>query len=325
MFINPLVSIIMPSYNYGRYISEALDSLLAQTYFNWECIIVDDGSSDNTREVVKDYVEKDERFIYIYQQNKGVSAARNEALRKAKGAFFQLLDADDMLKPEKLALHVSLFQLNKNIDLVYSNALLFDDDGNKERSFRLFQLPDTIPVSGKYEILIDQLLFDNIFLTPSVIFRRRIYEQVGYFIEGLHGLEDWNYWYRAALLGFEFYHDTTAEAQGIIRAHNTSTTRKQDKMLFGRIVAREQVISFIKELKEQGKLNLCDSYVNRVINLHMALLNKDKVKYYIFFEDKIFIGLKSILLNAYFSNKPLTALYDGGYWIKERLKKRFNK
>ena len=76
----PLISIIMPSYNQGLYLSEALESVLAQTYTNWECIIVDDGSKDNTPEVSKAYCAKDSRIQYIYQDNCGVSAARNIGL-----------------------------------------------------------------------------------------------------------------------------------------------------------------------------------------------------------------------------------------------------
>ncbi|KAA5548323.1 glycosyltransferase family 2 protein [Adhaeribacter rhizoryzae] len=311
----------MPSYNYGRFISDALESLRAQTYTNWECIIVDDGSKDNTKEVVAGYVKMDERIIYIQQENKGVSAARNAALKKARGEYFQLLDADDMLKPDKLALHVKLLDASPHIDLVYSNALIFEDNGEAEHNFRLFKLPGSTQVSGKNELIIDNLLADNFFLTPSVIFRRKVYEQVGGFVEGLHGLEDWNFWYRAALLGFEFYYDTTVEAQGIIRAHYTSTARKHDKMLLGRIQARELVLNNIRELQKRGKLSLNPMYVNKIINQHKALLNKDKIKYYIFFKDKFFQGLESVFLYGYFSGNPHSALYDGAYWIKERIKK----
>jgi len=102
MTSNPLVSIIVPCFNYGQFLSEALESLLAQTYPRWECIIVDDGSTDNTKEAVNFYVQKDSRFRYIYQVHRGVSSARNRALKEAAGTYIQFLDADDMLEKDKL-------------------------------------------------------------------------------------------------------------------------------------------------------------------------------------------------------------------------------
>jgi glycosyltransferase involved in cell wall biosynthesis len=113
MAAEPLVSVIIPCYNYGRYLGDALDSIAAQTYSHWECLVVDDGSTDNTSDVGMQYAEKDSRFSYIYQQNGGVSSARNTALNKAKGKYIQLLDADDMLEPDKLQLQVSLLEENQ--------------------------------------------------------------------------------------------------------------------------------------------------------------------------------------------------------------------
>ncbi|RYX81126.1 glycosyltransferase family 2 protein, partial [bacterium] len=92
-----LVTIITPCYNYGKFLAEALDSLLLQTYSNWECIIVNDGSIDNTDEVALQYTAKDQRFKYINQKNGGLPNARNSALKIAQGKYIQLLDADDLL------------------------------------------------------------------------------------------------------------------------------------------------------------------------------------------------------------------------------------
>src|SRR4051812_48468776 len=98
----PLVSIIIPSYNYGRFLAQTLDSVLAQTYTNWECIIVDDGSKDNSGEIAAAYEQKDTRIRYIYQQNQGIATTRNTGLQNIKGDYVQYLDADDMLPPEKI-------------------------------------------------------------------------------------------------------------------------------------------------------------------------------------------------------------------------------
>ncbi|GAT62863.1 glycosyltransferase family 2 protein [Paludibacter jiangxiensis] len=102
----PLISIIVPCYNQAQYLPEALDSVLAQTYTNWECIIVNDGSPDNTEEVAKIYCNKDSRFKYIFKENGGLSSARNFGFQFAGGEYLQFLDCDDILSSNKLQLQI---------------------------------------------------------------------------------------------------------------------------------------------------------------------------------------------------------------------------
>lgn len=109
-----LVSVILPCYNQGQYLPIALTSLLAQTYANWECIIVDDGSTDDTAKEVKNWIDKDSRFIYVYQSNGGLSSARNKGIEYAKGYFIQFLDSDDVLLPLKL--EKQLVDIKKDLD-----------------------------------------------------------------------------------------------------------------------------------------------------------------------------------------------------------------
>ena len=96
------VSVIVPVYNQGEFLSEALESVLQQTYPNWECIIVNDGSTDNSGEVAKGYVNKDDRFKYLYQDNSGVAAARNNGIRHSDGFYILPLDSDNVLCPTYL-------------------------------------------------------------------------------------------------------------------------------------------------------------------------------------------------------------------------------
>src|SRR5688572_1866005 len=91
-----LVSVIIPAYNAGPFISETLESVLAQTYSNWEVIVVNDGSKDNTENILKQYSEKDPRISFISKTNSGVSDTRNKGIDKAKGEFIAFLDADDV-------------------------------------------------------------------------------------------------------------------------------------------------------------------------------------------------------------------------------------
>ena len=95
--MNPLISVIVPCYNQAQYLDECLQSVLDQTYQNWECIIVNDGSPDHTEEIAKRWLEKDNRFRYIYKDNGGLSSARNAGIREAKGEYLFFLDSDDSL------------------------------------------------------------------------------------------------------------------------------------------------------------------------------------------------------------------------------------
>lgn len=123
-----LVTIIIPCYNQAQFLNQALDSVLNQTYHHWECLIINDGSSDNTEEIAKNWGLKDERFQYYFKNNGGVSSARNFGLEKAKGTYIQFLDADDYIRPEKLALSLNLLNApeNEQFAVVISNFLMFE-------------------------------------------------------------------------------------------------------------------------------------------------------------------------------------------------------
>ena len=174
-----LISIIMPSYNQGLYLPEALDSVLAQTYTNWECIIVDDGSKDNTPEVSKAYCAKDSRIQYIYQENSGVSAARNNGVAHSKGEYILPLDGDDKIAPEFLELTLQEIVKDRNIRVVYSDVQYFGARND------LYNLP---PFS------IEQLMGMNVMCVTS-LFRREDFDKAGGFNSNMkEGLEDWDFW-----------------------------------------------------------------------------------------------------------------------------------
>ncbi len=122
-----LVSIIVPCYNQAQYLSEAISSVINQTYTNWECIIVNDGSPDNTKEVSSEWLSKDKRIKYIEIDNKGVSFARNIGIELALGNFILPLDADDRISTDYVALALKEFKENKNLRVVYGKAEKFGD------------------------------------------------------------------------------------------------------------------------------------------------------------------------------------------------------
>lgn len=124
-----LVSIIMPSYNTGRFIKETIESVLAQSYCEWELIIVDDCSTDSTDEVVSQYLE-DKRFRYIKNDtNRGAAVSRNRALKEAKGKWIAFLDSDDLWEPEKLEKQIA-FMKNSGVHFSYTNYVEIDEASN---------------------------------------------------------------------------------------------------------------------------------------------------------------------------------------------------
>lgn len=123
----PLVSIIIPTYNYGRYLAKAIRSCLEQTYGNLEIVIVDDGSTDDTREIVQGF---DDRVVYVFQQNQGVSAARNSGLDRASGAFVAFLDADDYLMEDSVDVRAQVLMDHPEIGIVFTDTYSCDAEGN---------------------------------------------------------------------------------------------------------------------------------------------------------------------------------------------------
>ncbi len=130
-----LVSIITPSYNSSKYIEETINSVLHQTHQNWEMIIVDDVSPDNSNQIIEQYIQKDRRIKLIkLEKNSGPAIARNTAIKKAKGRYIAFLDADDLWKSEKLEKQIKLMQEN-DLAFTYSSYDLIDKDGTNLGTF----------------------------------------------------------------------------------------------------------------------------------------------------------------------------------------------
>ncbi|HYF96517.1 MAG TPA: glycosyltransferase family 2 protein [Patescibacteria group bacterium] len=137
---NPLVSVIIPCYNYGKYLPESIDSVFSQTYQNIELIIINDGSTDNTEEVAKEYIARYLNLQYIRQENKGIIATRNRCLQEAKGKYLIMLDADDLLDENYIQETVKVAE-QKNLDIVYTNMKSFGLE-NHVTSFSEFSIEE---------------------------------------------------------------------------------------------------------------------------------------------------------------------------------------
>lgn len=227
----PAVSIIVPCFNYGHYLSDTLDGILAQSFDAWECIVVDDGSTDNTASVAAAYAENDARIRYIHQPNAGLSAARNTGLAAARGRYIQLLDADDGIAPRKLPIQAAYLDEHPDADLVYGNAQYFSTD--------ITQLDDERSDDGGNrhlrktacgKDLLAMLCRDNIMEVSCALFRRSMVEKVGHFDTDYRSFEDWQFWFRCALTDACFHYQPQEGTETYIRYGHASMMRHLRRM-----------------------------------------------------------------------------------------------
>lgn len=173
-----LISVIVPCYNQAQYLDECLQSVLDQTYQNWECIIVNDGSPDNTEEIALQWTKKDSRFKYLNKENGGLSSARNAGINIAKGEWILPLDSDDKIGNRYLELAEKEF--DKDYAIIYSDAHFFNDE---------FIIRWDLP---KYNFE-NLLLFNHIYCTA--FFKKSDWRKVsGYDVNLIYGREDWDFW-----------------------------------------------------------------------------------------------------------------------------------
>jgi len=182
------ISVVIPTYNYGRFVHEAIDSVLAQTCAPLEIIVVDDGSTDGTEQIVRAYGD---RVRYIRQENAGVGAARNNGIANARGEYVAFLDSDDVWLPEKLAKQLARFDADPDLGLVYVGAERFDESGTL-----------SVALDGMEGWIASELLRLERSVISSgsgTLLPKRVAEEVGGFDPDLQPSEDWDFCYRVAL------------------------------------------------------------------------------------------------------------------------------
>jgi len=211
----PLVSIITPVYNGADYIGQTIESVLAQDYPNFELVIIDDGSTDNTKEVILRY--NDERIRYLYQENKGVSSARNLAIKKAKGQYIMPLDSDDMMTPDSIASHLAEFEKHPEADLVYCDVLLID---NRSNPIRIMNKPE---YQDRKHLIRDLFRAGHPVLPFRLGIRRSVFDKIGFYDEDLLIGEDYDMMRRFIKAGLKIHH--LNEPLHLRRTHAESLSR----------------------------------------------------------------------------------------------------
>jgi glycosyltransferase involved in cell wall biosynthesis len=198
LYKQPKVSVVIPVYNSSAYIAEAIESVLGQTYTHFEIIVVDDGSTDKTQEILDRYRAKVKCF---YQENRGVSAARNVGVRNAKGELIAFLDADDVWLPGKLEKQVRFLTQHAEVPFIFGDTDLFNDSGTVisallRQKKMASQLPEKeFVVKNPFELLLDE----NFIPTSTGLVRRSVLMEAGGFDESLRSVEDRDLWLRIAI------------------------------------------------------------------------------------------------------------------------------
>ncbi|MDH5644367.1 MAG: glycosyltransferase [Candidatus Heimdallarchaeota archaeon] len=245
---SPLVSVVTPSYNQGRFIQATIESVLGQDYPNIEYIVMDGGSSDETVSILQKYGN---RLSWVSENDKGQTDAINKGLRKASGEIVAYLNSDDIYLPNTISKVVEIFVNNPDVDFIYGDFHAIDENGH------ILDKVKTIPFDH------DILLYDaNYICQPGSFYRRRLLDEIGLFDDELHFLMDYEFFLRAAKRKAEFF--MMPEYLSAIRYHGDCKTlsdgvypwveeRKQIKLKYARVKARSlsslRILSLIFRLK----------------------------------------------------------------------------
>jgi glycosyltransferase involved in cell wall biosynthesis len=189
----PKISVVIPSYNRANYIEKTIDSVLEQTVDDIEIILVDDGSTDNTRELVHN--KYGDQVIYVYQENQGIPGARNTGIKNARGDYIAFLDSDDYWRPNKIERQLALINEHPEYGLLASRCDKIQCSGNIKKPNRPLSYQGR---RGKSGWVLNDLFQANFIRTSSVIIRRDCFDRVGLFDEKLKQAQDYDFWLRMA-------------------------------------------------------------------------------------------------------------------------------
>lgn len=188
-----LVSIIMPAYNCEKYVVEAIESVINQTYSNFELLVIDDGSKDSTLQIINDFAEKDNRIKALQnEKNSGVSATRNRGISIAEGNWIAFLDSDDIWEEEKLEKQMNYAKEN-DADFIFTGSSYIDEEGKPYSG--IFEVPEKVSYR--------KLLRHNVITCSSVLVKKKYFENIKMEKDEMH--EDYAVWLRILKLGISAY------------------------------------------------------------------------------------------------------------------------
>lgn len=226
--MNPLVSVVVPVYNGEKYVAEAVASILSQSHSNLDIVLVDDGSTDASLGILKDFELRDSRVQVLQKSNGGLSSARNFGMRAAKGEYIAFLDADDIWLPHKIERQLNLLIQSKDAGLVYCDNIYIDSVGN-EIDVGGFRLDPTIQGQVFSELVKANKVCGS---GSGVLVPQSVFREVGEFDEKLRACEDWDMWLRISRkYSIKFVADVLVK----IRIHPDQMQSSTDKMFLARL------------------------------------------------------------------------------------------
>ncbi|MDY0079361.1 MAG: glycosyltransferase [Ignavibacteriaceae bacterium] len=258
MKVEGLVTIIVPCYNSEKFIATTLKSIEEQTYKNWECIIIDDGSKDGSSKIVKGFEERDKRFKYFFQKNQGSAAAKNAGIEKAKGDFIQFLDADDIILRDKLKICVDKLEELPEADIVYteycfySQGSLSENKRMEDDGYFYQTLPVKIPSNDAVFSFISHWNIDFIIPIHSYLFRRRVFEEIKFDDRFKSFAEDLYCWIMIGQRGFKF--EYLGEVMAVYRQTQESSTTKETAIIDSKIAMTDYLIKDERFRKYQDEI-----------------------------------------------------------------------
>ena len=192
---NEVVDVVIPTFNNSKYLLHAINSVMIQSRYVKKIIVIDDGSTDNTKAIIRPLTQSNKKLHYVYQANAGLSSARNTGIKLSSAKYIAFLDADDIWLPDKLKSQLSKFDTTKykNLGLVYGEYLDIDEAGKEIRNFGGFRLHKEIKGN------VSKQLVECNYATGSgsaVLVKRECFDKVGLFDETLTACEDWDMWMR---------------------------------------------------------------------------------------------------------------------------------
>lgn len=292
----PLISVIIPAYNAAGFIGETLDSVFGQTYSNYEVIVVNDGSPD-TAELEKVLAPFRDRLLYLEQENKGPSAARNHAIGKARGEFVAFLDSDDNWLPNYLAQQIKLISGEPAFDMVYSDALLFGDGALSGRRF-MECAPSIGPVT-----FASLLLYQTSVITSCTVVRRQSVIDAGLFDERFTRCEDFDLWIRLAHRGARIGFQEQVLARH--RMHGESLAANEIAMVKSQIEALKKAEKTLPLTEAEHEL------IDRQLENCAAQIDRERGKQYLANRDYDQAAASFARANAFYQSRKLQLVIWG--------------
>lgn len=285
-------SVVIPLYNGAKFIEATLDTVLSQTYKNYEIILINDESPDNVEEVVKKYMflHPEAQFVYHKQKNRGLGGARNTAIRNATGEIIAILDQDDIWYPDKLEKVFRLYKDNPDIDVVCHGQKV-RQDGKVIGIFR--------PRSCIKDMYRELLFYNNRLSTSAVTFKKSVIDDVGFFLEDkshFHFVEDYDMWIRMAGKGYKFYF--TDQILGEYTRHSANFSTQLEDML------RSELNVLQRHFNDFKHSSIWDFYLmkRRIALLYVRFFRN-------YFKQKRFLNAAKYLIKAFIKDPFFMSYY----------------